>query len=341
MQCKRFISIAIIIFIIIATMVPAYAANYEYDALGRLITVSYGDDDSSTSKSVGYSYDAGGNITDVNGFVVSETTSNETTETTTEITSVEPTTETTTESPVTTNEFVWNYTTGENTDDFFTVSANEWNNAVTLTYSELTLSKAIKMESSSNIIIEAPDAGTLKIVTYSTKTAPAVELNGTSYPVSANGATVFELPSAGTYTITKDTTNTYLYYMSFTYETTVTVPGETTYIWNYTDGINTNDFYTVSANEWDSTVPVNYGDSVLTKAIKMESETSITFTAPKAGTLALVTYSTKAQPGIKINGQTYAVSSNGKTDISLIEGNTYTITKDTTNTYLYYMCYCE
>ena len=45
--------------------------------------------------------------------------------------------------------------------------------------------------------------------------SPAIKINNQSYPVSTNGATTINIPAAGTYTITKDTTNTYLYYLSF------------------------------------------------------------------------------------------------------------------------------
>ena len=339
MSNKRFVAIIFALVMVIVNINFAFAAHYEYDELGRLVSVEYGN---SEDKTATYGYDAGGNITAVKGFNKGTTEIESTTEaTTTEVTtteiSTESPTETTTEAPVLTNELVWNYTTGENTDNFYTVNANEWGSAVTLTYDTLTLNKAVKMESSTNISFNAPQAGTLKVVIYSTKTAPAIKLNGTSYPVSANGVVVFELPEAGTYTITKDTTNTYLYYMSFTYE--VSAPVENPYIWNYTDNTNTDDFYTVSANEWRSAVPVTYGDITLTKAIKMESNTSITFTAPKSGELTLVTYSTKSAPTVKINGKTYSVSANGSTDINLTEGGTYTLTKNTTNTYLYYISY--
>ena len=43
----------------------------------------------------------------------------------------------------------------------------------------------------------------------------AIRINNQSYYVSVNGATIINLPAAGTYTITKDTTNTYLYYIEF------------------------------------------------------------------------------------------------------------------------------
>ena len=84
-----------------------------------------------------------------------------------------------------------------------------------ITYGDLTLNRAIKMETNTAVQFTTEGAGTLTVVTYSTKTSPAIKINNQSYPVSANGATTINIPAAGTYTITKDTTNTYLYYLSF------------------------------------------------------------------------------------------------------------------------------
>ena len=307
-----------------------FAAKYEYDELGRLTKVEY--DSKQITKSVSYSYDVGGNIKAVSGFM-SESVIEVSTESTSEPVS-EATTEDITENS--TVEAVWNYSTGENTDGFFNVNANNWSNAVPFSYGDDTLTKAIKMESSSSIGFTVPQSGTLTLVTYSTQAEPTVIINGTAYPVNRQGATVIEIPASGAYTITKGTTNTYIYYMSFAYE----VAAPTPYIWNFTDGTNTDDFYTVSANSWSNPVAISYEDQTLNKAIKMETNSSVSFTAEKAGKLTVVTYSTQTAPTITVNGQVYPVSPNGATEILIPEGSC-TITKGTTNTYLYYLSLLE
>lgn len=59
---------------------------------------------------------------------------------------------------------VWNYTTGENTDDFYSVNAKNYKDATTITYNGLTLTKAVKMESGTAISFTAPKDGTLTLV---------------------------------------------------------------------------------------------------------------------------------------------------------------------------------
>ena len=324
MQNKRIILLLLTFIAVLISINLAFAAHYEYDALGRLVKVDYSNEQ--TTKSASYSYDPGGNIVGVTGFQsVTEITTEGTTETVTETTTSN------------TAALVWNYSTGENTNNAYTVNANSWSNAVPITYGSLTLTSAVKMESNSSISFTAPQAGTLKVVSYSTQTTPKIKINNVSYTISTNGMTAIPLSPAGTYTITKDTTNTYLYYLSFEYELL-----KPTYIWNYTNSTNTDNFYTVSsANEWTNATSVTYGDLTLTRAIKMESNTAVSFTAPKAGKLTLVTYSTKTTPTVNINNTTQNVSTNGYTEINLTAGGTYTITKGTTNTYLYYISFIE
>ena len=329
MQNKKIMFLLLTFIAVLISVNLAFAAHYEYDDLGRLIRVDYSNEQ--TTKSALYSYDAGGNIIGVTGFQsVTEITTEGTTETVTETA-----TETTTSN---TAALIWNYSTGENTNNAYTVNANSWSNAAPVTYGDLTLTSAVKMESNSSISFTAPQAGTLKVVTYSTKTAPAIKVNNVSYPVSTNGMTPIEITSAGTYTITKDTTNTYIYYLSFEYTpATVHIP----YIWNYTDGTNTDNFYAVTGKNWSNAVAITYGDLTLNRAIKMETNTAVQFTTEGAGTLTVVTYSTKTSPAIKINNQSYPVSANGATTINIPAAGTYTITKDTTNTYLYYIGFVE
>ena len=108
------------------------------------------------------------------------------------------------------------------------------------------------------------------------------------------------------------------------------------YIWNYTDGTNTNGFYNIDANDWSSAVPVTYNGATLTEAIKMESSSNVSFTTAKNAVFTVVSYSTATAPKIKIDGTSYDISKNGVTTINLTAG-THNITKDTSSTYLYYM----
>lgn len=314
MKQKKLLSLILSLVFMLCSVCSVEAAKYEYDAIGRLVKVDYGE-----SKKVCYSYDAGGNIKKVESFADGTTT------------------EQPTES--TASEYVWNHSDDTNTDEFFDIKANNWSNAVSVNYGDLTLTKAVKMETSSAITFTAPKAGTLTLVTYSTNSNPSVILNGEKTAVSANGSTEIEIPSEGAYTITKDSTNTYLYYISFKYDAGASASEKIPYIWNYTDGTNTDDFYTVTANSWKNAVSVTYDGNTLTKAVKLESSSSIVFNAPGSGRLTLVTYSTNTAPKVKVNGESYSVSANGVTEISISEGGTYTLTKDTTNTYLYYVSF--
>jgi hypothetical protein len=324
MSKKRFTAIFLASVLIMSNLLSVFATEYTYDELGRLTSVKYGGNDSKTAT---YNYDPGGNIQKVNGFV-GESTTEQVTETTTEQTYEIPI-------EATTVEYVWNYSDNTNTGDFFNVSANNWSNAVSVTYGEQALTKAVKLESSSLISFNAPHSGKLTLVTYSTNENPSVNINGQAYSVSENGATEIEIPQDGVYNITRGTTNTYIYYMLFTYEVTPPTP----YVWNYTNGTNSEDFYTVNANNWSNAIPVTYNDNTLTKAVKLETTSSITFTAPSSGKLTLVTYSTNEEPKVKINDVSYSVSSNGATEIPINGSGTYTLTKDTTNTYLYYISF--
>lgn len=77
--------------------------------------------------------------------------------------------------------------------------------------------------------------------------------------------------------------------------------------------IQTDDFFTVTANEWNGAVHVGYG------------------------VLSLVTYVILLDLAVKFKGLSCHVITNGVTEISIAEGSEYTISQDTTNTYPYYI----
>jgi hypothetical protein len=108
---------------------------------------------------------------------------------------------------------VWNYTTGENTDDFYSVNAKNYKDATTITYNGLTLTKAVKMESGTAISFTAPKDGTITLVANG-GSGKKIKVNNVSYTIVSDGA--LEVPvKAGKVTVSKDSTSTYLYYMSF------------------------------------------------------------------------------------------------------------------------------
>lgn len=103
-------------------------------------------------------------------------------------------------------------------------------------------------------------------------------------------------------------------------------------VWNYTSGDNTLGV-NFDGNDYTGS-SVSYNGSTFTKGAKMESSTNIGFTAPGAGKLTIVTYSTKNPATVKVNGETVTVSQNGATTIDVPAG-AVSITKGTTGTYVY------
>ncbi len=158
-----------------------------------------------------------------------ESTTQATTEATTSSQSDKPT-ETTTEntnSEVNADGYIWNGTTGENTDNFFYVSSNEYNSG-SVSYKGATLKTAIKMESTTDIHFTAETDGTLLLYTYSKKSAPTIKINDTTESIAANGTTTFDIGSGETVYVTKGTTDTYIYFMQFLPDSTQTVTEITT-----------------------------------------------------------------------------------------------------------------
>lgn len=103
-------------------------------------------------------------------------------------------------------------------------------------------------------------------------------------------------------------------------------------VWNYTSGDNTLGV-NFGGNDYTGS-SVSYNGSTFTKGAKMESSTNIGFTAPGAGKLTIVTYSTKNPATVKVNGETVTVSQSGATTIDVPAG-AVSITKGTTGTYVY------
>lgn len=158
-----------------------------------------------------------------------------TTETTTKAnTGDDGTTETTTSGTVVDDGYVWhddgvdasgNDVAAANSN-IFNISGNDTTNKYT--YNGVTYNSGIKMESSTNITVNAPADGALKLV-LSAAGSRTIKIDGEEQDV-VDGLNVFDL-TAGTHTITKGTANVYVYVMSYAVDggdTTVTTTTEAT-----------------------------------------------------------------------------------------------------------------
>ncbi|WP_339268170.1 pectate lyase [Paenibacillus sp. FSL R5-0470] len=114
--------------------------------------------------------------------------------------------------------------------------------------------------------------------------------------------------------------------------TTTPVPTAGATIHNFTTDGTTSSFFNIQGNLSTSKGNVTYQGLTLTQCLKIESATSIQFTAAKASTLTLV-FNTEGTK-IKVDGTNYPIT-NGIATVSLTAG-AHTITKDSTAN-LYYM----
>lgn len=114
------------------------------------------------------------------------------------------------------------------------------------------------------------------------------------------------------------------------------------YVHNFTTDGKINDFFTITGNLSDGKGTTSYGGQTLTQCLKMESSTSITFTAPTDGTLTLVFGGSTSASGktVKVNGTSYLADSKGIVTVSVTAGTAYSVTKgDSIN--LFYMEYAS
>lgn len=114
--------------------------------------------------------------------------------------------------------------------------------------------------------------------------------------------------------------------------TATPVPTAAATVHNFTTDGTTSSFFNIQGNLSTSKGNVTYQGLTLTQCLKIESATSIQFTAAKASTLTLV-FNTEGTK-IKVDGTNYPIT-NGIATVSLTAG-AHTITKDSTAN-LYYM----
>lgn len=118
---------------------------------------------------------------------------------------------------ITPGDEVHNFTLSGTSSTFYAITGNLSTSKGTVTYSGLTLTQCLKIESGTVISFTTTKEGTLTLV-FNTDFSGNIKMNGTSYPVTA-GILTKTIP-AGTYQLTKgDTSN--LYYMSIDFSTSV------------------------------------------------------------------------------------------------------------------------
>ena len=98
---------------------------------------------------------------------------------------------------------------------------------------------------------------------------------------------------------------------------------------NFTTDGTSSSVFNITGNMNSKDVTVTYNGQTFTKALKMESATSITFTATSDGTLTLVTDT--ANKTIKVNGQKYTTDANGVATVAVSAGAVEITKGDTMN----------
>ncbi len=154
---------------------------------------------------------------------------------------------------------------------------------------------------------------------------------------TATGARSLYVDNAGITTNSEASTETTTEGSETTTESSGSETGASSYVQNFTADGTSSTFYTISGNLSTDKGTVTYNGLTLTQCLKMETATSITFTAPSAGTLTMVFNASDSKCNCKIDGTKYTADSSGILTVDL-EAGSHTITKaDSSN--LFYMVF--
>ena len=113
------------------------------------------------------------------------------------------------------------------------------------------------------------------------------------------------------------------------------------YVHNFTENGLSSEFFTISGNLSTSKGTVTYAGQSLTRCLKIESSTSISFQAPENGTLTLIFGGSTSAAGktVKIDGTKKTIGNDGVLAVTVSAGS-HTVTKgDSIN--LFYMVYAS
>lgn len=143
-----------------------------------------------------------------------------------------------------TGNMVQNFTTSGIASTFYSISGNLTTSYGTATYSGLSLTQALKLESATTITFTTTSAGTLTLVLSASYTG-TVKVDGTTY-TPASGLITVNL-AAGAHTIIKGSGSNYLFYMSTVYNSTGLKETEVTGVSMYPNPVSGSLFITSDA----------------------------------------------------------------------------------------------
>lgn len=112
------------------------------------------------------------------------------------------------------------------------------------------------------------------------------------------------------------------------------------YVHNFTESDKNSSFYTINGSLSDSKGDVSYNGLTLTQCLKVSSSAYVTFTAPSDGKVTLVFNPSCSGYTIYINGENSTeIPSDGIVVIEVTANTTYKITKNKSESFLYYIVY--
>lgn len=120
---------------------------------------------------------------------------------------------------VSVGDVIHNYTLSGTTSNFYTFLGSAKSGPAATTYEGLSLTKAHKMDSAGKVTYTTTAVSTLTLVILSAKTSPTIKLNGTAYPIPADGVIVIPNVPAGLNTILQGNGESHLYYLKTSYAT--------------------------------------------------------------------------------------------------------------------------
>ncbi len=239
-----------------------------------------------------------------------------------------------------------NFTENGLDSTFYTIIGNLSTSKGTVTYNGLTLTQCLKLETGTSITFSTTASGSITLVFVENEAT--IYVDGIKYIADGDGIITVSL-AAGDHTITKANTAN-LFYMVYADNGSSSSSGDTsggssdvsgstvgTQIHNFTENGLDSDFYTIIGNLSTSKGTVTYNGLTLTQCLKLETDTSITFSTTASGSITLVFVEEAAT--IYVDGIKYTAGGDGIITVSLAAGD-HTITKANTAN-LFYMVYTD